>query len=124
MIVALSFSHYGLRLYHLITHACFKALLFLGRGVVIHRSFDNQDMRRTGGAQPSLPLTWCFLLLGSLSLTGIPFLAGYYSKDAILELALANNDYISQSKENRRTGRGERRNILTSSVQRVSGFRY
>lgn len=95
IVVALSLSHYGLRIYHLITHACFKALLFLGRGVVIHRSFDTQDMRRRAGAHNSLPLTWCLLLLGSLSLTGRPFLAGYYSKDAILELLLRNSDFAS-----------------------------
>lgn len=120
MVVALSLSHYGLRLYHLITHACFKALLFQGRGVVIHRSFDNQDIRRAGGAQRSLPLTWCFLLLGSQSLTGMPFLAGYYSKDAILELALANNDYNDSIYQSRT----RRRKPLINSVHRVSGFRY
>lgn len=89
MVVALSMSHYGLAMYHLMTHACFKALLFQGAGVVIHACADVQDMRRSGGAHAALPLAWATQLQGSLSLLGWPFLAGYYSKDAILELAWA-----------------------------------
>nr|ANN44635.1 NADH dehydrogenase subunit 5 [Hariotina sp. MMOGRB0030F] len=89
MVVALSLSHYALAMYHLMTHACFKALLFLSAGVVIHGCADVQDMRRSGGAHSALPLAWTTLLLGSLSLLGWPFLAGYYSKDAILELSWA-----------------------------------
>lgn len=87
--VALGLSHYGLAIYHLMTHACFKALLFLGAGVCIHASSDIQDLRRQGGAHSALPYAWALLLLGSLSLVGWPFLAGYYSKDAILELSWA-----------------------------------
>jgi NADH-quinone oxidoreductase subunit L len=89
MMVALGYSHYGLAIYHLMTHACFKALLFLGAGVAIHATADSQDLRRQGGAHQALPWAWACLLLGSLSLMGWPFLAGYYSKDAILELAWA-----------------------------------
>lgn len=89
MIVALGYSHYGLAIYHLMTHACFKALLFLGAGVAIHATADMQDLRRQGGAHQALPWAWACLLLGSLSLMGWPFLAGYYSKDAILELSWA-----------------------------------
>lgn len=89
MTVALGLSHYGLAIYHLITHACFKALLFLGAGVVIHATSDIQDLRRQGGAHSALPYAWAVFLLGSLSLVGWPFLAGYYSKDAILELSWA-----------------------------------
>jgi NADH:ubiquinone oxidoreductase subunit 5 (subunit L)/multisubunit Na+/H+ antiporter MnhA subunit len=89
MMVALGYSHYGLAIYHLLTHACFKALLFLGAGVAIHATADMQDLRRQGGAHQALPWAWACLLLGSLSLMGWPFLAGYYSKDAILELAWA-----------------------------------
>nr|YP_010633424.1 NADH dehydrogenase subunit 5 [Monoraphidium dybowskii]WBP66179.1 NADH dehydrogenase subunit 5 [Chlorolobion braunii] len=91
MMVALGLSHYGLAVYHLMTHACFKALLFLGAGVAIHATADVQDLRRQagGGAHQALPFTWACLLLGSLSLMGWPFLAGYYSKDGILELAWA-----------------------------------
>lgn len=89
MTVALGLSHYGLAIYHLMTHACFKALLFLGAGVAIHATADVQDLRRQGGGHQALPWAWTLLLLGSLSLVGWPFLAGYYSKDAILELAWA-----------------------------------
>lgn len=89
MMVALGYSHYGLAIYHLMTHACFKALLFLGAGVAIHATADMQDLRRQGGAHQALPWAWACLLLGSLSLMGWPFLAGYYSKDAILELSWA-----------------------------------
>lgn len=87
MMVALGYSHYGLAIYHLMTHAGFKALLFLGAGVVIHATADNQDLRRYGGGHYALPFAWGLLLLASLSLVGFPFLSGYYSKDAILELA-------------------------------------
>lgn len=95
MVVALSMSHYGLAMYHQMTHACFKAQLFLGAGVVIHASLDVQDMRRSGGAHSALPLAWTVLLQGSLSLLGWPFLAGYYSKDAILEQSLASSGGLS-----------------------------
>ena len=95
MVVAQSLSHYGLAMYHLMTHACFKALLFQGAGVVIHASADCQDMRRSGGAHSSLPLAWTVLLLGSQSLQGWPFMAGYYSKDAILELSWASSGSLS-----------------------------
>ena len=89
MMAACGLSHYGLAVYHLMTHACFKALLFLGAGVAIHATADIQDLRRQGGGHAALPMAWTVLLLGSLSLVGWPFLAGYYSKDAILELAWA-----------------------------------
>nr|AIK66623.1 NADH dehydrogenase subunit 5 [Rotundella rotunda] len=89
MMVSLGLSHYGLAIFHLMTHACFKALLFLGAGVLIHRTADVQDLRRQGGAHSALPWAWTALSLGSLSLMGWPFLAGYYSKDAILELSWA-----------------------------------
>lgn len=95
MVVALSLSHYGLAMYHQMTHACFKALLFQGAGVVIHACADVQDMRRSGGAHFSQPLAWTVLLLGSLSLQGWPFLAGYYSKDAILETSWATRGSLS-----------------------------
>ena len=95
MMVALSMSHYGLAMYHQMTHACFKALLFQGAGVVIHASLDVQDMRRSGGAHSALPQAWTVLLLGSLSLLGWPFQAGYYSKDAIQEQSLASSGGLS-----------------------------
>lgn len=87
MMVALGLCHYSLAIYHLMTHACFKALLFLSAGVVIHAVSDVQDVRRHGGIQSLLPWTWSTLLLGSLCIAGMPFLSGFYSKDAILELS-------------------------------------
>lgn len=100
MMVSCGLSHYSLAIYHLMTHACFKALLFLSAGVVIHAMSDVQDMRRHGGSQKILPLAWSAMLLGSLSLAGWPFLSGFYSKDAILETSwssytpVANYAYI------------------------------
>jgi len=73
-------------LYHLLTHAFFKALLFLGAGSVIHALLDEQDIRKMGGAVVTLPLTYVLMLVGSLSLAGFPYLSGFYSKDLMLEL--------------------------------------
>ncbi|MCB1538953.1 MAG: NADH-quinone oxidoreductase subunit L, partial [Alphaproteobacteria bacterium] len=70
---------------HLMTHAFFKALLFLGAGSVIHAMSDEQDMRRMGGIWRLIPVTYILMWVGSLALAGIPFFAGYYSKDMILE---------------------------------------
>ena len=89
IIVACGLGSYSLAIYHLMTHACFKALLFLGAGVAIHATSDVQDLRLQGGAHQALPWAWATLLLGTVSLIGTPFLAGYYSKDAILEIAWA-----------------------------------
>ncbi len=86
MMVSCGLNYYALALYHLMTHACFKALLFLSAGVVIHAVSDVQDIRRRGGIQSRLPLAWSAMILGSLSLVGWPFLSGFYSKDQILEL--------------------------------------
>ena len=72
-------------LYHLLTHACFKALLFLGAGSVIHAVGGEQDLRKLGGISAFLPITYLGLLIGSLSLMGFPFLSGFYSKDIIVE---------------------------------------
>jgi len=85
MMVSLGESQYGLAIYHLMTHACFKALLFLSAGAVIHAVSDVQDVRRHGGFRPRMPLTYSAMTIGSLSLAGLPFLSGFYSKDAILE---------------------------------------
>ena len=65
----------------------FKALLFLGAGSVIHAFKDEQDIRNMGGVRKKLPFTYIFMLLGTLALTGFPFLSGFYSKDAIIEFA-------------------------------------
>lgn len=87
MVLACGLSNYNVALFHLFTHGFFKALLFLGAGSVIHAMGDTQDMRKLGGLIRSIPYTYSMMLIGSLSLMGFPFLAGFYSKDAILELA-------------------------------------
>lgn len=78
---------YHLAIFHLVTHACFKALLFLGAGAVIHALSDEQDMRKMGGVWRAIPATYAMMWIGSLALAGIPLFAGYYSKDAILNVA-------------------------------------
>jgi len=90
MVFVCGLSHYHVGMFHLMNHAFFKALLFLGAGVVIHAMNDEQDMRRMGGLVSILPLTYSLMLNGSLSLMGFPFLTGFYSKDVILELAYAS----------------------------------
>lgn len=91
MIFACGLSGYHIGIFHLINHAFFKALLFLGAGSIIHSLQDEQDMRRMGGLRRLLPFTYAIMLIGSFSLMGFPFLTGFYSKDAILELALASS---------------------------------
>lgn len=87
MIVACGFSNYAFSLYHLTTHACFKALLSLCAGSVIHALTDEQDIRRMGGLRQLLPVTYICMLVGSFALIGFPFLSGFYSKDLIIESA-------------------------------------
>jgi NADH:ubiquinone oxidoreductase subunit 5 (subunit L)/multisubunit Na+/H+ antiporter MnhA subunit len=78
-------SHYALSLFHLANHAFFKALLFLGAGIIIHSISNEQDMRRYGGLLKLMPFVYTVLLVASLALGGFPFLTGFYSKDLILE---------------------------------------
>jgi NADH-quinone oxidoreductase subunit L len=85
MTVALGASAYSVAVFHLMTHAFFKALLFLGAGSVIIGMHHNQDMRWMGGVRKYMPITWITSLLGSLALIGTPFFAGFYSKDSIIE---------------------------------------
>lgn len=85
MIFACGLSCYEVGMFHLSNHAFFKALLFLGAGAVIHAVSDEQDMRKMGGLKNLLPFTYAVILIGSLALIGFPFLAGFYSKDIILE---------------------------------------
>lgn len=85
MFLAAGLSAYNLAIFHLVTHAFFKALLFLGAGAVIHAMSDEQDMRHMGGIWRGIPVTYTMLWIGSLALAGVPYFAGYYSKDAILE---------------------------------------
>jgi NADH-quinone oxidoreductase subunit L len=87
MFVALGVGAYGAGVFHLFTHAFFKALLFLGSGSVIHAMSGEQDMRKMGGLGPMIRITFAMMIIGNLALTGFPFTAGYYSKDAIIESA-------------------------------------
>jgi len=91
MFFALGVSAYGAAIFHLMTHAFFKALLFLGAGSVIHALHDEQDMRNMGGVWKKIPATYVLMWIGSLALCGVPFFAGYYSKDIILESAFADH---------------------------------
>ncbi len=90
MFFALGVSAYGAAIFHLFTHAFFKALLFLGSGSVIHAMSDEQDMRKMGGLRKKIPRTFWLMVIGTLALTGFPFFAGYYSKDMIIEAAFAS----------------------------------
>ena len=96
MFFALGVSAYGAAIFHLFTHAFFKALLFLGSGSVIHAMSDEQDMRKMGGLWNKIPVTFAMMTIGTLALTGFPFLAGYYSKDMIIEAAFASHSPVSQ----------------------------
>lgn len=94
MFFALGVSAYPAAMFHLTTHAFFKALLFLGAGSVIHAMSDEQDMRKMGGIWKMIPVTYVLMWIGSLALAGIPFFAGYYSKDMILEAAWADGTWF------------------------------
>jgi NADH-quinone oxidoreductase subunit L len=94
MFVAEGVGAYGTGIFHLFTHAFFKALLFLGAGAVIHALHHEQDMRRMGGLRKVLPFTWAMMLIGTLSLTGFPFTSGFVSKDAVIEAAYAAHSPI------------------------------
>jgi NADH-quinone oxidoreductase subunit L len=96
MFFAVGVSAYGPAMFHLFTHAFFKALLFLGAGSVIHAMSDEQDMRNMGGIYKMIPLTWGLMWIGSLALAGVPFFAGYYSKDMIIEAAYAAGSGMGQ----------------------------
>ena len=89
MFVALGVGAYGVGVFHLFTHAFFKALLFLGSGSVIHAMSGEQDMRKMGGLAPMIRITWVMMIIGNLALTGFPLTAGYFSKDAVIESAYA-----------------------------------
>ena len=94
MFFAAGVGAYHVAIFHLFTHAFFKALLFLGSGSVIHAFKDEQDIRNMGGVRKQLPFTYIFMLVGTLALTGFPFLSGFYSKDAIIEFAYLRNSYL------------------------------
>lgn len=95
MFVAMGAGAYSIGVFHLFTHACFKALLFLGAGSVIHAMHHEQDMRNMGGLAKKIPYTYAMMMIGTLAITGFPFLAGYYSKDAIIEAAWASHNHFA-----------------------------
>lgn len=94
MVFSAGLSHYSIALFHLANHALFKALLFLSAGCVIHGVSDEQDMRKMGGLIKFFPVSYTMILIGSLALVGFPFLTGFYSKDAILEVAVSKHTVV------------------------------
>jgi NADH-quinone oxidoreductase subunit L len=92
MFVALGVGAYSVGMFHLFTHAFFKALLFLGSGSVIHAMHHEQDIRNMGGLKDRIPFTYVVMLIGTLALTGFPLTAGYFSKDAIIEAAFVGKN--------------------------------
>ncbi len=96
MFVALGVGAYGGAIFHLFTHAFFKALLFLGAGSVIHAMHHEQDMRNMGGLLKKIPFTAGVMLIGTLAITGVPLLSGYYSKDLIIESAFAAHSGVGE----------------------------
>jgi len=94
MFFAVGVGAYHIAMFHLFTHAFFKALLFLGAGSVIHTFQDEQDITKMGGVWKKIPYTMALMLIGTLALTGFPFLSGFYSKDAIIEFAYLKDNAI------------------------------
>ncbi len=94
MFFAAGVGAYNVAIFHLFTHAFFKALLFLGAGAVIHSFKSEQDINLMGGVRKKLPYTYALMLIGTLALTGFPFLSGFYSKDAIIEFAFLKGNTV------------------------------
>ena len=94
MFFAAGIGAYHVAIFHLFTHAFFKALLFLGSGCVIHSFKEEQDIRFMGGVWKKIPFTYILMIIGTLALTGFPFLSGYYSKDAIIEFAYLKGNTV------------------------------
>ncbi len=95
MFVAMGVGAYSVGMYHLFTHAFFKALLFLGAGSVIHAMHHEQDIRHMGGLRKKIPQTFWLMVIGTLALTGFPLTAGYFSKDAIIEAAYVGKNPLA-----------------------------
>ena len=93
MVMAVGISQYNVALMHVINHAFFKALLFLGAGAIIHSVSDQQDIRKLGGLISFLPFTYSVMLIGTIALLGLPWLSGFYSKDLIIELAYSKYNF-------------------------------
>jgi NADH-quinone oxidoreductase subunit L len=95
MFFAAGLGAYHIAIFHLFTHAFFKALLFLGAGSVIHAFHEEQDMRKMGGVWKKIPYTYILMIIGTLALTGFPMFAGFFSKDAIIEAAFASKSLFA-----------------------------
>ena len=95
MVMAVGISQYNVALMHVVNHAFFKALLFLGAGAIIHSVSDQQDVRRLGGLIKFLPFIYSCMLVGTIALLGLPWLSGFYSKDLIIELAYSRYSFSS-----------------------------
>ncbi len=95
MFVAMGVGAYSVGMFHLFTHAFFKALLFLGSGSVIHAMHHEQDIRNMGGLKDRIPFTYIMMVIGTLALTGFPLTAGYFSKDAIIESAFVSHNPVA-----------------------------
>nr|YP_009690386.1 NADH dehydrogenase subunit 5 [Coniferiporia sulphurascens]QEG57166.1 NADH dehydrogenase subunit 5 [Coniferiporia sulphurascens] len=95
MVMAVGLSQYNVALMHVVNHAFFKALLFLGAGAIIHSASDEQDIRKLGGLINFLPFTYSTMLVGTIALLGLPWLSGFYSKDLIIELAYSQYSFSS-----------------------------
>jgi NADH-quinone oxidoreductase subunit L len=94
MFFAAGIGAYNVAMFHLFTHAFFKALLFLGSGSVIHSFKDEQNINQMGGVWKKLPYTYSLMIIGTLALTGFPFLSGFYSKEAIIEFAFLKGNTL------------------------------
>jgi NADH-quinone oxidoreductase subunit L len=94
MFFAAGVGAYNVAMFHLFTHAFFKALLFMGSGSIIHSFKNEQDINQMGAVYKKLPYTWIFMIIGTLALTGFPFLSGFYSKDAIIEFAYLRGNSV------------------------------
>jgi NADH-quinone oxidoreductase subunit L len=95
MFIAIGIGAYNVAIFHLFTHAFFKALLFLGAGSVIHSLNNEQNLDKMGGLWKKMPYTWILMIVGTLALTGFPLLSGYYSKDAIIEFAYLRGSFLA-----------------------------
>jgi NADH-quinone oxidoreductase subunit L len=95
MFVAMGVGAYSVGMFHLFTHAFFKALLFLGSGSVITAMHHEQDIRKMGGLKDKIPFTYAVMVIGTLALTGFPLTAGYFSKDAIIEAAYVGHNVLA-----------------------------
>lgn len=95
MVMAVGISQYNVALMHVVNHAFFKALLFLGAGAIIHSAADEQDIRKLGGLINFLPFIYSAMLVGTIALLGLPWLSGFYSKDLIIELAYSQYSFSS-----------------------------